>query len=37
VRLRSSERTLTDQEVADVRDRVVAAARDAYAAELRGA
>jgi len=37
VRLRSPVRTLTDQEVAEVRDRVVAAARDAYGAELRGA
>jgi phenylalanyl-tRNA synthetase beta chain len=36
VRLRSPERTLTDQEVAEVRDRVVAAASDAYGAELRG-
>jgi phenylalanyl-tRNA synthetase beta chain len=37
VRLRSPERTLTDQEVAEVRGRVVAAARDAYGAEFRGA
>jgi phenylalanyl-tRNA synthetase beta chain len=37
VRLRSSERTLTDQEVAEVRDRVVAAASHAYGASLRGA
>ena len=36
VRLRSPERTLTDQEVAEVRDRVVAAASLAYGAELRG-
>jgi len=37
VRLRSPERTLTDQEVAEVRDRIVAAASHAYGAELRGA
>jgi phenylalanyl-tRNA synthetase beta subunit len=37
VRLRSPERTLTDQEVAEVRDRIVAAASDAYGASLRGA
>ncbi len=37
VRLRSPERTLTDQEVAEVRDRVVAAASVSHGAELRGA
>jgi len=36
LRLQARDRTLTDADVADVRDRVIAAVRDTHGAELRG-